>query len=118
MTLESFHGDGLLMPKINTLSGRSVFNYTMDDVGGFFIEYSGRPHITKQIINKIVTTFKGKTIPGGFSMTDPIPDGFREWVRDNTPYTPRHGSHIAAVLKEMGIIKESYGKRPIMLRFK
>jgi hypothetical protein len=31
--------------------------------------------------------------------------------------TPRHGSHIAAVLKEFGIIKDSFGKKTIMLQF-
>lgn len=105
------------MPKINTLSGRTIFEYSPDFKGGFFIEYTGRPHITKQMISKIGTEFRGKTVPGGFSMTSPIPGGFGEWIRDNTPYTPRHGSHIAAVLKEMGIIKETYGNKPIMLRF-
>lgn len=105
------------MPKINTLSGRTTFEYSPDGRGGFYIEYSGRPHITKQMINKIGTELRGKTVPGGFSMTAPIPGGFGEWIQDNTPYTPRHGSHIAAVLKEMGIIKETYGNKPIMLRF-
>ncbi len=105
------------MPKINTLSGRSVFQYTLDTSGGFYIEYSGRPHITKKMINEIETAFRGKTVPGGFSMTDPPPGGFGEWIQEHTPYTPRHGSHIAAVLKEMGIIKEAYGKSPIILRF-
>ena len=106
------------MPKIYTLSGRKTFEYTLDGQGGFFIEYKGRPHITRDMISKIERKFRLKTIPGGFSMTEPPPGGFGEWVRDNTPYTPRHGSHIAAVLKEMGIIKDTYGKRPIILRFR
>ena len=105
------------MPKLTTLYGRTTFEYSSDGRGGFFIEYTGRPHITMDMIDQIEGAFKGKTVPGGFSMTDPIPGGFGEWIRDNTPYTPRHGSHIAAVLKEMGIVKESYGKKPIMLRF-
>ena len=108
---------GINMPKISTLSGRSVFEYTLDNNGGFFIEYSGRPHITRQIIEEIESEFRGKTIPGGFSMTDPIPGGFGEWIRDNTPFTPRHGSHIAAVLKDIGVINKTYGKRRITLQF-
>ena len=66
------------MPKIYTLSGRTTFEYSLDGKGGFFIEYSGRPHITKQMIRKIETEFRGKTVPGGFSMTAPIPGGFGE----------------------------------------
>jgi len=105
------------MPKISTLSGKTTFEYTLDGKGGFYIEYTGRPHITKDLVERIQNEFNLKTIPGGFSMTDPTLGGFGEWIRGNTPYTPRHGSHIAAVLKEMGIIKEAYGKSPIILRF-
>lgn len=50
-------------------------------------------------------------------MTNPIPGGFGEWLQNNSPFTPRHGCHIAPVLKELGIIKESYGKKPVMLQF-
>ncbi len=105
------------MPKISTLSGRTKFEYTLDGHGGFFIEYTGRPHISREFILKIQSTFKNKTVPGGFNATDPMPGGFGEWINNNSLYTPRHGSHIAAVLKDLGIIKRSYGTRPIMLEF-
>jgi len=105
------------MPKISTLSGQTVFEYTLDDRGGFYIEYSGRPYISKKLIDKIRREFKNKTVPGGFGMTNPIPGGFGEWIRNNSSLTPRHGSHIAAVLKEIGVIKESFGKKLIMLQF-
>jgi hypothetical protein len=50
-----------------------------------------------------LTTFQGRRILGGFSETNPTPDGFGEWVRDNSnhnsqPLTPRHASRIAAIL--------------------
>jgi hypothetical protein len=105
------------MPIISTLSGRSKFEYTPDGFGGFFIEYKGRPHITKEFIQKIRTTFKNKSVLGGFNMTDPSPNGFGEWVQNNSSFTPRHASHIAAVLKEFGVIKDSIGKSPITLQF-
>jgi len=105
------------MPKVSTLSGKTVFEYTPDNRGGFYIEYSGRPYISKNFIEKIKSEFKNKTVPGGFSMTNPIPGGFGEWIQNNSSLTPRHGSHIAAVLKEMGIIKGSFGKKPIVLQF-
>ena len=105
------------MPTISTLSGRTNFEYTLDGNGGFFIEYTGRPHISKELIDKIKTAFRNKIVPGGFGMTDPMPDGFGEWIQDNSNFSPKHGSHIAAVLKDLGIIKRSYGQRPIMLEF-
>lgn len=105
------------MPTISTLSGLTKFKYTLDGKGGFFIEYTGRPHITKELIDKIKNQFNHKTVPAGVSMTEPIPDGFGEWIRDNSPFTPRHGSHIAAVLKDIGVIKDSFGEKPIMLKF-
>ena len=105
------------MPYIQTLSGKTFFEYTLDGEGGFYLEYTGRPHISSELIQKIKDTFKNKTVPGGFSMTDPIPGGFGEWLQKNSPFTPRHGSHIVAVLKELGIIKDSFGKKPIILQF-
>lgn len=105
------------MPIISTLSGRKKFEYTPDGFEGFFIEYTGRPHITRELIKKIQATFENKLIPGGFNMTDPTPGGFGEWIHKNSSFTPKHASHIAAVLKEMGIIKKSIGKKPIMLQF-
>jgi len=105
------------MPTITTLSGQTNFKYTLDGNGGFFIEYTGRPHISKALIQQIKSQFKGRTIPAGFSMTNPILGGFGEWIQENTSLSPRHGSHIAAVLKEFGIIKDTFGKKPIMLKF-
>ena len=102
------------MPTISTLSGKTEFEYTPDGTGGFFLEYTGRPHITREFIHKIQTKFQNTTVPGGFSMTNPIPGGFGEWLQNNSQFTPRHGSHIAAVLKEIGIIKDSFGKKPII----
>jgi len=105
------------MPTISTLSGETQFEYTPDGEGGFFLEYTGRPHITIEFIQKIQVKFQNASVPGGFNMTNPIPGGFGEWIWDNSQFTPRHGSHIAAVLKEIGIIKGSFGKKPIILQF-
>ena len=105
------------MPTISTLSAKTEFKYTPDGKGGFFLDYTGRPHITIGLIQKIQNEFRNKTVPGGFSMTDPIPGGFGEWIQDNSQFTPRHASHIAAVLKEIGVIKKSFGKKPIILQF-
>lgn len=105
------------MPRIQTLSGRTSFEYTLDGNGGFYLEYTGRPHIKAEFIRRIQTEFRHRTVPGGFNMTDPMPGGFGEWIQNNSSFTPRHASHIAAVLKDLGIIRELFGQRPIMLQF-
>ncbi len=105
------------MPRIPTLSGRTYFDYTPDGTGGFYIEYTGRPRITGEFIERIRRIFHGKLIPGGFCRTEPMPGGFGEWIQANSRFTPQHASHIAAVLKGMGVIKEATGKKPIMLQF-
>ncbi len=81
------------------------------------MEYKGRPHIGIELVQKIRAAFEGRSVPGGFSRTDPIPRGFGEWIQANSQFTPQHASHIAAVLKETGVIKAAIGRRPIMLQF-
>jgi hypothetical protein len=105
------------MPSILTLSGTSRFEYTPDGHGGFFLEYTKRPHIKRELIQKIKVDFENKLVPGGFNMTNPTPRGFGEWIKQNSHFTPRHASHIAAVLREMGLIKRATNNRPIMLQF-
>lgn len=58
-------------------------------------------------------------------MTDPPRGGFGEWVKNqsktlnNTPLTPRHGSHIAAVLEHMGYLDSRIeGGSAVILRFR
>jgi hypothetical protein len=46
--------------------------------------------------------FSGKTVRGGFSMTNPTLGGFGEWIEQNSSrygrsLTPRHGSFIACM---------------------
>jgi len=48
------------MPTISTLSGQTIFEYTTDGSGGFFIEYTGWPHISIELIQKIQNEFKNK----------------------------------------------------------
>ena len=76
-----------------------------------------RPHITRELVQKIKAAFENKLVSGGFNMTDPIHGGFGQWVQENSQFTPRHASHIAAVLREMRVIKKAMGSRPIMLQF-
>ena len=50
------------MPTISTLSGQTVFEYTPDGIGGFFIEYTNRPHISIEFIQKIQSERHGGRI--------------------------------------------------------
>ena len=103
------------MPIIQTLSGSTEFEYSFDGFGGFFIEYSHRPHISKELIQEIQATFENKLVLGGFNVSNP--KGFGKWIDENTSFTSRHASHIAAVLVEIGVIKKFIGKKPMKLQF-
>lgn len=62
---------------------------------------------TKDLFHAIRTEFCGKTVIGGFSMTNPPPQGLGYWIQHNSgkygyKLTPRHGSFIAAILVAEG----------------
>ena len=103
------------MPTISTLSGRSIFDYTGNCTEGFFLEYAGHPFITPQIINSILDHFQGTTVRGGFNMNNPT--GFGRWVLENTPFSSKHASHIAAVLDHENLISHSFDGSRIILHF-
>lgn len=88
------------------------------DIGTTF-EYKGRPFVSSDCYQKILSHFKGQTVPLGASVTDPITGGLGEFVRDNCGHnlTPRHASHIAAVLRDHGHLTIT-GVKPVMLHFK
>ena len=99
------------------------FEYEGSVKEGTTILYSGRPIISAEFYRDILKNFRGKTIHGGFNMTDPIPDGFGEWIKENSSkygqkLTPRHASHIAAILKAEGYLEHSYIGNLIVLFFK
>jgi len=75
-----------------------------------------------QVNQNPLENFKGKTIRGGFSMTSPTPDGFGEWIQENSQrygrkLTPRHGSFIAAILVNEGYIRSSLDRTAVVLHF-
>lgn len=75
-------------------------------------------------LQKIITEFRGKTVPGGFSMTDPKRGGLGIWVRDHSrdlnngnALTPRHASFIAAVLRDAGKLTCTTEGNAVILMF-
>ena len=85
--------------------------------------FSGKPYISPEFFKAILMRFNGRTIAGGFSMTDPTPDGLGQWVEENSKrlnglsLTPRHASFIAAILVHEGLITSSLKGNAVFLHF-
>jgi len=118
---------GGLMPKIWTLGGpskRTQFTYKGDVKTDVVLQFTGRPRISASFFQDILQRFKGITILGGFSMTDPTSGGFGEWIQNNcaklnsVSLTPRHASFIAAILVNEGYITSSLKGNAVYLHFK
>ena len=104
------------MPTIQTLSGRKSFSYTGNSTEGFYLEYADRPFVSPQVISSITSYFRGATVIAGFNVSNP--KGFGKWLNENTSFTPRHGSHIAAVLAHEGLLVSSSEGNRIVLYFR
>lgn len=114
------------MPQATTLGspGKAVtFNYTGNVLDGAVIEYDyANVSVGCDFLRRILATFRGRKILGGFSETDPTPDGFGEWVRDNSnhnsePLTPRHASRIAAILVAERYAESDRDGNAVILKF-
>ncbi len=114
------------MPTIHTLGPpykRSRFTYAGSVKEGVVLEIQGRPQISAEFFTAIMREFKKKTVPGGFSVTIPAPDGFGSWVKENSPdknnfrLSPRHASFIASILVHEGYITSSFDRNAIILHF-
>jgi len=98
------------------------FDYEGSVSQGTTLIQSGRPFISSEFYNAILQHFSGHTVQGGFSMTDPTPEGFGEWIQENSSrygrsLTPRHGSFIAAILVHEGYIQSSLHRNAVILHF-
>ena len=114
------------MTKIQTLghpSKRTWFTYGGSvNKGTTLVQQSGKPFISTELYKSALKTFSGRSVPGGFNMTDPIPGGFGGWLQENSRsfgrfLTPRHGSFIAAVLVHEGYISNSREGLKVILHF-
>jgi hypothetical protein len=114
------------MPLIYTLGGpkkRTQFNYTGDVLTGVTIEFTGKPRIAHSFFQSILNQFRGSTIQGGFSMTNPSKAGLGYWVANNSKrlnhlsLTPRHASFISAILVHEGYIRSSLKGNSVILHF-
>ena len=113
------------MPKIKTIGSerkRTCFEYEGSVKEGTTLLFSVKQFISSELFFVALSSFRGMTVKGGFSMTDPPQGGFGEWVKDNSSkygrkLTPRHGSFIAAILVSEGYIRSSLRGNSVMLHF-
>lgn len=113
------------MPTIWTLGNekhRTQFNYEGNVVSGTTLDFKDKPIISAELYRAIINEFKGRTVVGGFSMTEPIPGGLGEWIQRHSgkygrSLTPRHGSFISAVLLNEGYAKSILKGNLILLNF-
>jgi len=113
------------LPKILTLGSkrkRTWFEYEGSVKKGTTLLFSGEPFISPELYRAALSNFDGRTVKGGFSMTNPPSGGFGEWVNNNSSkygrkLTPRHGSFISAILVSEGYIKNSLSGNSVLLHF-
>jgi len=93
------------MPTIKTLGRKKPFHYEGSIGEGVTIQFpGGNTPVSAALFEAILGQFGGQTIPGGFSFDNPTPGGLGEWVQEHSSefnsraLTPKHASHIAAIL--------------------
>lgn len=116
------------MPTISTLghgSKRTNFTYTGDVETGVTIHFEKAQDtkISAELFRAILIQFRGRTIPGGFSMTNPTRGGLGEWIMNNSTHhnkanlTPRHASFIAGILCHEDYIQSDLKGNAVYLIF-
>jgi hypothetical protein len=109
------------MPTIHTLGSpakRKEFNYSGNALSGVTLYFNKiRVLIPANVFKTILEKFQGQTIPGGFCMTSPTRGGLGEWVQRNFSLSPRHASHIAAILVHEDFIKSRLQGNAVYLYF-
>lgn len=112
------------MQELKTLGKQKPFSYEGSIKNGIHLNYTGNPTVTAEFFRHMLSSLSGKTLKGGFSMTDPPSDGFGYWLKEHskhhktTTLTPRHGSHIAAILVHEGYATSFKERNAIYLKFK
>ncbi len=114
------------MKRIQTLSHpgrRRWFEYTGDHRNGVVLVHKVKTPVSGALFGAALQRFQGRTVVGGFGMTDPPADGFGAWVAANSKVltgrvlTPRHGSFIAAILVHETYVQHSLQGNAVVLHF-
>lgn len=115
------------MPTIHTLghpSKRTNFTYTGNISLGVSINAGGtKCAVSAEMFYAVMRTFRGETIPGGFSMTRPTPGGLGVWVVEHSRRLngkrlyPLHASFIAAILAYEHNVSYTLQRNSVYLHF-
>lgn len=112
------------MKTSKTAGGLRDFRYSGDLKKGITVHFATvDTFIPAELFNAIQQQFASKSIRGGFSMTNPPADGLGYFVRSyskdhlNRTISPRYASHIAAILRDHGMVSIAKDGRTVMLSF-
>ena len=110
------------MPRIESCgheSKRTEFSYQGNVRDGIVLEFeSGNFEINSEILNAVLLRFRGQTVRGGFSMTDPTSGGVGEFLAaQDTNLTPRHASFVCAVLQNENYAQCSLDGNAVVITF-
>lgn len=114
------------MKRIQTLSHtgkRAWFEYTGDCRNGVVLLHNAPVRVSGALFSAALDHFGGRTVVGGYSMTDPPPDGFGAWVAVHSKalsgraLSPRHASFIAAILVNETHVRHSLRGNAVWLHF-
>ncbi|MBD7978515.1 hypothetical protein [Serpens gallinarum] len=97
------------MPTIETCGSeakRTEFTYRGNARDGITLEFeSGDFDINSQTIAAVIDHFRGQTVRGGFSMTNPPLGGVGAFLQQQGGgLTPRHASFLCAALQHEGLV--------------
>lgn len=98
---------------------RSTFTYDGDVESGVKIDFNnGIFTISAKTIQTILEHFRGQSVLGGFSMTDPTPGGVGEYlVSLGNSLTPRHASFLCAILQNEGYATCTLKGKAVVVQF-
>lgn len=111
------------MPQATTLGRNVDFTYNGSVVVGVDILYENATiSVSSSFLNAILHRFSNSRVAGGFLRHNPEPNGFGEWVRDNSHHntdalTPQHASRIAAILVAEGYATSTVVGRSVYITF-
>ena len=115
------------MPRIYTCGRPNVrrqFDYNGSVQQGVEIDYpSGIVVVTSAFFHAILAHFNGQLVYGGFNHSKPTSGGLGEWIANNSqhlnsePLTPRHGSHIAAILQHERYVTCGFVGNAVTIQF-
>lgn len=112
------------MKETTTAGGKSSFKYDGDTSTDIQLLFkSATITIPAKLIKATLANFQGKTIVGGFSMTDTPAEGLGYYIREysiaelNRSLSPRYASHLSAIFRDEGLAELTNEGRKVVVKF-